>query len=69
MQLFAEGIDTGIVLDSGDGITHCIPVSDGDILNHSIERMDIAGKHITEYLVRLLKKMAMLLIPHQTLTL
>jgi actin-related protein 2 len=55
-SLFAEGIDTGIVLDSGDGVTHCIPVSDGAILKHSIERMDIAGRHVTEYLVRLLQK-------------
>ena len=50
------GIDTGIVLDSGDGVTHCIPVSDGNILKYSIERMDIAGRHITEYLCRLLQK-------------
>ena len=55
-SLFAEGIDTGIVLDSGDGVTHCIPVSDGAILKHCIERMDIAGRHITEYFVRLLQK-------------
>ena len=55
-SLFAEGIDTGIVLDSGDGVTHCIPVSDGHILKHSIERMDIAGRHVTDYLVRLLQK-------------
>ena len=55
-SLFAEGIDTGIVLDSGDGVTHCIPVSDGNILKHSIERMDIAGRNITEYLCRLLQK-------------
>ena len=54
--LFAEGIDTGIVLDSGDGVTHCIPVSDGNILKNSIERMDIAGRNITEYLCRLLQK-------------
>ena len=55
-SLFSEGIDTGIVLDSGDGVTHCIPVSDGNILKYSIERMDIAGRHITDYLCRLLQK-------------
>jgi actin-related protein 2 len=55
-SLFCEGIDTGMVLDSGDGVTQCIPVSDGAILKHSIERMDIAGRHITEYLVKLLQK-------------
>ena len=54
--LFYEGVDTGIVLDSGDGCTHCIPVSDGYILQHCIERMDIAGRHITEYMIRLLQK-------------
>ncbi len=44
------------------GVTHFIPVSDGAILKHSIERMDIAGRYITEYLVRLLQKKVMHLI-------
>lgn len=55
-SLFSEGLLTGIVLDSGDGVTHCIPVSDGYILKDSIERMDIAGRHITEYMIRLLQR-------------
>ena len=55
-SLFCEGIETGIVLDSGDGVTHCIPISGGIILRHNIERMDIAGRHITHNLIRLLQK-------------
>jgi len=53
---FAGGIGTGIVLDSGDGVTHCIPANYGDILKHSFERIDIAGWHITEYLAKILQK-------------
>jgi actin-related protein 2 len=56
LSLFCHGIDTGTVLDSGDGVTHCIPIAKGVILKHSIERLNIAGRHITEYLIRLLQK-------------
>lgn len=55
LSLFCQGIDTGIVLDSGDGVTHCIPIVNGLLLHNSIERLDIAGRNITEYLIRLLQ--------------
>ena len=45
-----------MVLDSGDGVTHCIPISKGMILRNNIERLNIAGRDITEYLIRLLQK-------------
>ena len=56
LSLYCQGIDTGMVLDSGDGVTHCIPISNGVILRHFVERLNIAGRHITEYLTRLLQK-------------
>ncbi len=55
-SLFCEGIDSGVVLDSGDGVTHCIPISQGNILRYNIERLDLAGRHITQYLIRLLQR-------------
>ena len=55
-SLFCEGIDSGVVLDSGDGVTHCIPISEGNIIKYNIERLDIAGRHITTYLIRLLQR-------------
>ena len=55
-SLFCEGIDSGVVLDSGDGVTHCIPISDGNIIRYNIERLDLAGRHITQYLIRLLQR-------------
>jgi actin-related protein 2 len=53
--VFAEGLDTAMVLDSGDGVTHCITIVDTYILHNNIKRLNIAGRHITEYLIRLLQ--------------
>ena len=55
LSLFCEGLETGIILDSGDGVTHCIPVAYGYILHHKIKRLDIAGRHITDQLIKLLQ--------------
>ena len=53
---FATGKSTGIVLDSGDGVTHVIPVYDGYSLAHSCERIDFGGRDVTEHLRNLLRK-------------
>ena len=55
LTLYCEGLEDGMILDSGDGVTHCIPIVDGYILHHNIMRLDIAGRHITEYLTKLLQ--------------
>ena len=55
MTLFCEGEKTGVVLDSGDGVTHVIPIAKNFLLQHQIKRLDIAGRHITNYLTRLMQ--------------
>lgn len=56
LTLLNEGKDSGLILDSGDGVTHVIPIIHSTIDHHNIMRLNIAGRHITEYMIRLLQR-------------
>ena len=45
---------TGTVIDSGDGVTHVIPVADGYVIGSSIKSIPLAGKDITSFIQQLL---------------
>ena len=48
------GLTTGVVVDSGDGETHIVPVYDGFALPHLMRPLDIAGHDVMRYLIKLL---------------
>jgi len=54
MSLYSAGRTTGLVTDSGDGVTHTVPVFEGFSLPHAVERMEIAGRVLTGFLQKLL---------------
>ena len=56
LSLYASGRTTGVVLDSGDGVSHAVPVYQGFTVPNSIRRIDVAGRDVTEYLQTLLRK-------------
>lgn len=54
MSLYANGRSTGLVVDSGDGVTHTVPVFEGFSIPHAVEKMDIAGRALTTFCQKLL---------------
>ena len=52
----AENVSyTGTVLDSGDGVTHIIPVVDGFVISSCIKHIPLAGSNMTNFIANMIR--------------
>nr|XP_055150461.1 actin isoform X6 [Symphalangus syndactylus] len=62
LSLYASGQTSGMTVESGEGMTHFVPIADGCPLHQSTFQVDIAGQDLTLYLLQLLKDNGQLLV-------
>ncbi|KEG08963.1 actin-related protein 2 [Trypanosoma grayi] len=56
LSLFSNGLQTGVAVESGEGISHCTPIFEGYALPKANRRVDLGGRNITEFLIRLMQR-------------
>lgn len=54
LALNSQGLTTGFVVDAGDGVAHLVPVTEGYLEPSLVQRVNLAGQHVTQQLMKLL---------------
>lgn len=56
LALNASGRTTGVVLDSGHGVTHSVPIYDNNVIAQGVGRINLAGSDINEFITEKLSE-------------
>nr|CCC94576.1 putative actin-like protein 2 [Trypanosoma congolense IL3000] len=56
LSLFSNGLQTGVALECGECMSHCTPIFEGYAIPKANKRVDLGGRHITEFLIRLMQR-------------
>lgn len=68
-KLGLSGLSTGTVIDSGDGVTHVIPIVEGFVVSNAIKHIPLAGRDITNFVLEQLRDRGENLPPEEALRL
>jgi actin-related protein len=56
LSLFSVGLTTGLVIESGDGLTWVVPIINGTIVQHAVQKLPLAGVDVNQNLKSLLMR-------------
>uniref|UniRef100_H2ZCW0 Uncharacterized protein n=1 Tax=Ciona savignyi TaxID=51511 RepID=H2ZCW0_CIOSA len=56
LSLYSGDITTGVALYSGDGLTYSVPIYEGYLIRKAIQKVEIAGLDVTDFLAQKLNK-------------
>jgi actin-related protein len=51
LSMYSTGRVSGLVVESGEGVTYTVPVFEGFALPHAMIKLDVAGYDVTQQII------------------